>query len=195
MKFTIGVSSLFLLCLLPFLPPVLVGIYILFSAFWPQRILFISANERKRFIKWQKWHWICILLILIFALCINTVVINELQAAFNKSLPFLDIHVKRKLGWKISLAASAFTMASALSFLITYSILEYYTYKNQDNIAFGPEIDRKKQIKYENEQFAWWTWLIPIIICIIACGLGMLANFYSRFNMVIEPKGKFVKFV
>ena len=27
----------------------------------------------------------------------------------------------------------------------------------------------------------------------IACGLGLLANFYSRFNMVIEPKGKFVQ--
>ena len=46
-------------------------------------------------------------------------------------------------------------------------------------------------MKYEKEQFAGWTWLLPIFICTIACGLGVLANFYPRFNMVIEPKGKF----
>ena len=142
-KFTISCSSVILLRLLPFLPPVLVGIYVLFSAFWPQRILFFSASQRRRFINRQKWHWIGFLLLLIFSLCINTVLINELQAALNNSLPFLHIHIKRKLGWKISVAASTFAMASAFSFLINYWILENYTYKNQDNIAFGPKIERK----------------------------------------------------
>ena len=82
-------------------------------------------------------------------------------------------------------------MASAFSFLINYWILENYTYKNQDNIAFGPKIERKIKIKYEKEQFSGWTWVLPIFLCTIACGLGVLANFYPRLNMVIEPKGKF----
>ena len=129
--------------------------------------------------------------LLIVALLFNTVLINELEAAFNNSLPFLDIYIKRKLGWKISVAASAFAMASAFSFFINYWILENYTYKNPDNISFPSKIERTIKIKYEKEQFAGWTWLLPIFICTIACGLGVLANFYPRFNMVIEPKGKF----
>jgi hypothetical protein len=42
-----------LLKLLPFLPPVVVGIFVLFSAFWPQRILFFSAKQRRKFINGQ----------------------------------------------------------------------------------------------------------------------------------------------
>ena len=180
-KFTINGSTLTLLNLLPFLPPVLVGIHILFSAFWPQRILFFSAIQRRRFMNRQKWHWNWILLLLILALCINTVVINQLQVAFNNSLPFLDVHVKRKLGWRMSVAASAFAIASALSFMMTYWILENYTYKNHDNITkeeviwkklvnskkkvpyynkLQPKMEWKKHIKYENERFvAFHFWL------------------------------------
>ena len=184
-KFATGGSSLILLRLLPFIPPVLVGIYVLFSAFWPQRILFFSASQRRRFMNQQKWHWIMFFFLLIVALLFNTVLINELEAAFNNSVPFLDIYIKRKLGWKISVAASAFAMASAFSFFINYWILENYTYKNPS------KIERTIKMKYEKEQFAGWNWLLPIFICTIACGLGVLANFYPRFNMVIEPKGKF----
>jgi hypothetical protein len=48
-----GSSSMSLLKLLPFLPPVVVGIFVLFSAFWPQRILFFSAKQRTKFINGQ----------------------------------------------------------------------------------------------------------------------------------------------
>jgi hypothetical protein len=48
-----GNSSIALLRLLPFLPPVVVGIFVLFSAFWPQRILFFSAKQRRKFINGQ----------------------------------------------------------------------------------------------------------------------------------------------
>ena len=44
--------------LLPFLPPVVVGLHVLFSAFWPQRILFYSTSQRRNFISGQLWHWV-----------------------------------------------------------------------------------------------------------------------------------------
>ena len=44
--------------LLPFLPPVVVGLHVLFSAFWPQRILFFSTSQRRNFISGQLWHWV-----------------------------------------------------------------------------------------------------------------------------------------
>ena len=49
----VGSSSIALLRLLPFLPPVAIGIFVLFSAFWPQRILFFSAKQRRKFINGQ----------------------------------------------------------------------------------------------------------------------------------------------
>jgi hypothetical protein len=53
LSFYPGSSSMSLLKLLPFLPPVVVGIFVLFSAFWPQRILFFSAKQRRKFINGQ----------------------------------------------------------------------------------------------------------------------------------------------
>jgi hypothetical protein len=52
-KWCLGSSSIALVRLLPFLPPVVVGIFVLFSAFWPQRILFFSAKQRRKFINGQ----------------------------------------------------------------------------------------------------------------------------------------------
>ena len=34
--------------LLPLLPPVVIGLYVLFAAFWPQRILFFSSKQRRK---------------------------------------------------------------------------------------------------------------------------------------------------
>lgn len=211
-KFTIGGSSVTLLRLLPFLPPVVVGIHVLFSSFWPQRILFFSASQRRRFLSGQKSHWYIILFLLILALVINTVLVDELQAAFNKSLPFLNVHVKKKLGWNISMAASAFSMASAVCFIAAFWILSSYTHKDHDNLtneeiiwrnfvegnkkvtyynAFGPKIEWKNQIKYKKERIGPWTWVLPIFLCLIACGLGVVANLYPKLDMVREPKGTF----
>jgi hypothetical protein len=59
-----GSSSMSLLKLLPFLPPVVVGIFVLFSAFWPQRILFFSAKQRRKFINGQFLQVSCFFLYL-----------------------------------------------------------------------------------------------------------------------------------
>ena len=211
-KFTIGGSSVSLLRLLPFLPPVVVGIHVLFSSFWPQRILFFSASQRRRFIDGQKSHWLMVLFLLVLALVINTVVIDELQAAFNDSLPFLQVHVQRKLGWKMAMAASTFSMLSAVCFYLTYWVLSANTHQDHENLtneeiewknfvdskrkctyynAHGAKIEWKNQLKYKKERIGPWTWALPILLCLIACGLGVVANLYPKLDMVREPKGSF----
>merc|ERR1719400_648926 len=177
-KFSIGGSSITLLRLLPFLPPVVVGVHVLFSSFWPQRILFFHANQRRKFMDGQRQHWLTILLLLILASVINSVLLTELQGAFNESLPFLNAHINFKLGWRMAMAATAFAMASSVSFYITYYILGSYTHKDHENLineeiewanfvkskkkvtyknAFGPKIEFKNQIKYKKERIGGWV--------------------------------------
>ena len=211
-KFTIGGSSITLLRLLPFLPPVVVGVHVLFSSFWPQRILFFHANQRRKFMDGQRQHWLTILLLLILASVINSVLLTELQGAFNESLPFLNAHINFKLGWRMAMAATAFAMASSVSFYITYYILGSYTHKDHENLtneekewaefvdskkkctyynAFGPKIEWKNQIKYKKERIGGWNWVLPIVLCLIACGLAVVANLYPKIDMYREPKGAF----
>ena len=201
-----------LLRLLPFIPPVVVGIHVLFAAFWPKRVLFFHTSQRRRFIDGMLTHWSLILILLILALSINTVLVDELQNAFNESLPLLDVHVLKKFGWKMSLAASSFSMASALSYIIAYYTLKIKTDKDHENLtneekewarfvdskkkctyhnAFGPKIEWKNQIKYKKERIGPWMWVLPITLCFIACGFGVVANLYPKIDMHREPKGAF----
>ena len=211
-KFTIGGSSTTLIRLLPFIPPVVVGIHILFSSFWPKRILFFHSSQRRRFIEDMFSHWRLILILLVLALTINTYLVDELQNAFNESLPLLNVHIQKKFGWKISLAASAFSIASALSYMVAYYTLSSRTHKDHENItneekewkafveskkkviysnAFGPKIEWKNQIKYKKERIGAWNWALPIALCIFASGFGVLANLYPKIDVHKEPNGAF----
>merc|ERR1712098_185109 len=44
---------------------------------------------------------------------------------------------------------------------------------------------------YKKERIGPWTWVLPIFLCLIACGLGVVANLYPKLDMVREPKGTF----
>ena len=34
--------------------------------------------------------------------------------------------------------------------------------------------------RYKKERIGPWTWVLPIVICIIACGFGVMANLYPK---------------
>ena len=36
-----------------------------------------------------------------------------------------------------------------------------------------------------------WTWMVPILLALLACGFGILANFHPKMEMAREPRGKF----
>ena len=121
--FTIGGSTVTLLRLLPFIPPVVIGLHLLFASFWPKRILFFHGSQRRSFVSGNLWKWIGIIFLLLLALLINTILVDEVTNAFNEAVPLLNVHVKRKLGWRLSIAASTFAMISALSFIIAYGLI------------------------------------------------------------------------
>ena len=210
--FTIGGSSITLLRLLPFLPPVIIGVHILFSSFWPKRVLFFHASQRRKFIDGLYSQWTGLIILLILALVINTALVDEVANAFNESMPLLNVHVQKKLGWRLSIAASTFAICSAISFFTAYIILRIKTDKDHENLtneekewrefvdskkkctyynAFGPKIEWKNQIKYKKERIGGWNWILPIILCLIACGFGVVANLYPKIDMYREPKGAF----
>ena len=54
--------------------------------------------------------------------------------------------------------------------------------------AMGEKLNRWTQIKYQ-EWIGPWTWVLPILICFIACSFGIIANLYPNFEMAREPKG------
>ena len=210
--FTIGGSSLTLLRLLPFLPPVFIGVHILFASFWPKRVLFFHASQRRRFIDGLYSQWTGLIILLILALAINTALVDEVANAFNEAMPLLNVHVQKKLGWRLSIAASTFAICSATCFIIAYLILRAKTNKDHENLtneekewrefvdskkkctyynAFGPKIEWKNQIKYKKERIGGWNWVLPILLCLIACGLGVVANLYPKIDMYREPKGAF----
>ena len=210
--FTIGGSGMTLLRLLPFIPPVVVGVHILFSSFWPKRVLFFHSSQRRRFINGLFSQWSGVLVLLILALTINTALVDEVANAFNESMPLLNVHVKKKLGWRLSIAASTFAIISAVSYIIAYWILRSKTDKDHENLtneekewaefvdskkkctyynAFGPKIEWKNQIKYKKERIGGWNWVLPIVLCLIACGLAVVANLYPKIDMYREPKGAF----
>ena len=210
--FTIGSSSFSLLKLLPFLPPVVIGVHILFSSFWPKRVLFFHTGQRRRFIDGLFSQWTGILVLLILALVINTALVDEVTNAFNEALPLVNVHVKKKLGWRLSVAASTFAMMSTICFIVSYWILKKKTDKDHENLtneekewrdfvdkkkkvtyynAFGPKIEFKNQIKYKKERIGGWNWVLPIVLCTIACGFGVVANLYPKIDMYREPKGAF----
>ena len=219
--------------MLPFLPPVVVGLHVLFSAFWPQRILFFSTGQRRSFISgqlwhWvqvfvillhalttnhhhhQLWHWVQVLVLLLLALTINTYLVEELQATFNQSLPLLSVHVQRKIGWMMALAASGAAIFSSVCYIVSYAILGRFTNIDHENLtneerewhemlkrkkkvtyktALGDKVEWANQIKYKKERINGWTWLLPILLCTGACAVAVAGVFEPKLAVVVEPKG------
>ena len=155
---TIGGS---LLQFFSLLPPVVVGIYVLFSAFWPKRINFFNSSHRRRFMNDKLSYWSKILIILIFALLINTALVNELKNILNKSFPLIDVHVHKKFGWKVSILASSFSLAASLSYIIVFLTLKIKTHEDLGNLT---NEGREYQIDYQRDGVTRWNWFLPITL-------------------------------
>ena len=161
-------------------------------------------------------QWVGVLILLILAVLTNTVAIDEVTSAFNEAMPLVKVHVKKKLGWKCSLAASVFSISAAFSFIICYCILNIKTAKNHHILtkeeeewkaylekkklvsytnAFGEKIEKKNQIKYKKERIGGWTWILPIIFCLLSCGFGVVANLYPKIDIYREPKGNLGRYL
>ena len=191
--------------------------YVLFGAFWPQRILFFSAPQRRKNSQWpvvfqnlgHRHH-------LSVAIAINTALVDEIVRLMNDNIPLVGVAVERNLGWHLSVVAFGFSFTSLASFLVAAFILRVQTFTNHQNITneeldwkyelekrelvcirtgIGNKIEKKTQIKYKKERIGPWTWLVPILLCFIACCFGYLANVNPKLQFQLEPKGAFGRLI
>ena len=208
----IGGAHMTWIRLLPFIPPVSIGIHILFSSFWPKRILFFSGGQRREFLGGQKYHWFKALVLLGLALATNTYLVDTLQSTFNETLPLLTVYVRRKAGWRVAMLASICSMAACVSYIISFSILAWKTSIDHENLtneeiewtemlkqkkkvtyktALGQKVEWANQIKYKKERIGGWTWVLPILLCFIGCGLAYAGASNPKVAIATEPKGAF----
>ena len=61
--------------------------------------------------------------------------VDELLRVFDDALPLVKVHLLKRLGWKLSVAASAFAIASSLFFFTAFLILKIKTDNNHDNLT------------------------------------------------------------
>lgn len=205
-----------LIKLLPFLPPVMLGMYVLFSAFWPQRMLFFSAKQRRKTMAGLFYSWLLGLILLSVAIFVNTYIVDAVVLLISDMIPIGSIYVERKLGWNLGMNASAFSLLSVVSYLISSFILKWQTHANHENISnaelewkaelekrelvtintgIGEKYEKRTQIKYKKERLGPWNWLVPIMLCLISFGFGCLGNIYPKLRYEIEPKGKFGRLI
>ena len=102
----------------------------------------------------SRFPWPQVLVILLLALIINTYLVEELQATFNETLPLLSVHVSRKIGWVISLAARGAAIISSICFITTYCILARWTNVDHENLTneeveWKEMLKRKKKVSYK----------------------------------------------
>ena len=65
--------------LLPLLPPVVLGIYVLFGAFWPSRVVFFTKKQRLNHMSTRFQQWTLALVVLVVAVLINTVLLGTIH--------------------------------------------------------------------------------------------------------------------
>ena len=91
----------------------------------------------------------------------------------NKSFPLIDVHVHKKFGWKVSILASLFSLAASLSYIIVFLTLKIKTHEDLGNLT---NKGKEYQIDHQREAVTRWNWFLPITLCFIACGFGVLAG-------------------
>lgn len=203
--------------LLPFLPPVVVGLYALFGCFWPRRILFFSAKQRRKTISGMVYTWVLALVALVAAVVINTSLVDELVRLLGENVAAVaKVELHRKLGWTLSMAGTGFAAAAATSYSVAYLILQVQTSKDHENItneeldwkrelearelitiqtALGAKLEKRTQMKYKREAIGPWTWVVPILLVSVSILFGVAANLNPKLEMKREPKGPFGRLV
>lgn len=93
--------------LLPLLPPVVLGVYVLFGTFWPSRLVFFTAKQRRSHMSSRFWSWTLALIVLIVAVLINTVLLDEIVTLLDDNIEVAKVSLKHNLGIFICLIDQA----------------------------------------------------------------------------------------
>ena len=206
----IGSNLSMIFRLLPLLPPVYFGIFVLFGVFWPSRVVFFTKKQRLNHFGGRLWSWTLALFLLILAVLINSVVLQELIQLLDNSIPFVKVSIHYKFGWTLSLIASGFAVCGTFLYWLVALVQKIQYDKDHENLTaaeeswkaeiekrkmiavktpFGDIFQMKSQASYGRSRISAWTWVLPILLTLIACGFGIAANMTPKIEMKAEEKG------
>ena len=206
----IGSNLSMIFRLLPLLPPVHIGIFVLFGVFWPSRVVFFTKKQRLNHFGGRLWSWTVALFLLILAVLINSVVLQELIQLLDKSIPFVKVSIHYKFGWTLSLIASGFAVCGTFLYWLVALVQKIQYDKDHENLTaaeeswkaeiekrkmiavktpFGDIFQMKSQASYGRSRISAWTWVLPILLTLIACAFGIAANMTPKIEMKAEEKG------
>ena len=85
-KIVLATNSVDMARMLPLLPPVVLGIFVMFGVFWPNRVVFFNAKQRQNFMSNRFLQWLLALVVLIVAVLINTVLLDEIVDLLDQNI-------------------------------------------------------------------------------------------------------------
>ena len=209
-KIIVGSNLSMIFRLLLLLPPVYFGIFVLFGVFWPSRVVFFTKKQRLNHFGGRLWSWTLALFLLILAVLINSVVLQELIQLLDNSIPFVKVSIHYKFGWTLSLIASGFAVCGTFLYWLVALVQKIQYDKDHENLTaaeeswkaeiekrkmiavktpFGDIFQMKSQASYGRSRISAWTWVLPILLTLIACGFGIAANMTPKIEMKAEEKG------
>ena len=212
----IGSNLSIVMRLLPLLPPVYFGIFVLFGVFWPSRVVFFTKKQRLDHFGGRLWSWTMALFLLILAVVINSVVLQELIQLLDNSIPFVKVSIKYKFGWTLSLIASGFALCGTFLYCLVALVQKIKYDQDHENLTaaeeswkeeiekrkmidvqtpFGKIYQMKSQASYGRSRIAAWTWVLPILLTLMACSFGIAANMKPKIEIKAEAKGDLTKYM
>ena len=209
-RIIIGTRLSYMVKLLPLLPPIYFGIYVLFGVFWPNRIVFFTKKQRLNHFDGRLWSWTQALFLLILAVLINSVVLHEMIQLLDNSIPFVKASIHYKYGWTVSLIASGFALCGTFLNWCVALVQKFKYAQDHENLTqaeqeWKDEIEKRKMVKvttphgdiyqmktqanYGRSRISAWTWVLPILLTMMACAFGIAANMSPKIEMKAELKG------
>ena len=152
--------------------------------------------------------WTLALVVLVVACLINSLIIQEIVQLLDENISIAKVSLAYHPGWQVAMAASGFSLIGTfLNWIVSLSLM---IMTNQDHINitnaeadWKHELDRrnmvydngvlqgKNHLKYKKSRISPWTWVLPILLTMISCGFGTMANFHPKLNITKEAKGNF----
>ena len=215
-KLVLATNSMDIGRILPLLPPVVLGIYVLFGVFWPSRVVFFTAKQRRGHMSSRFQSWTLALVVLVVAVLINTVFLDEVVKLLDDNIAIAKVTLNHNLGWELAMSASAFALAGTFLNWIVALVLMISTNENHENLTnqekewqmelekrelvtiktpLGNIYQKRTHLKYKRARISPWNWVLPVILTLIACGFGIAANLYPKLEMIREPRGPFGRMV
>ena len=209
-KIIVGSNLSMIFRLLLLLPPVYFGIFVLFGVFWPSRVVFFTKKQRLNYFCGRLWSWSLALFLLILAILINSVVLQELIQLLDNSIPFVKVSIHYKFGQTLSLIASGFAVCGTFLYWMVALVQKIKYDKDYEHLtaaeeSWKSEIEKRKmvafktpvgdifqmksQVSYGRSRISAWTWMLPLLLTLIACAFGIAANMKPKIKMKAEEKG------